>query len=122
MNAAFLKKALPHLLVIFLFLIVALVYCKPALEGKVLNQSDVIGHTAMARQSEEFKAKYGHYPFWTESMFSGMPAYNIALYSSSTILNYVGYYVLTIGFSPFHPVSLFFIACVCFYILSQVLK
>jgi len=90
MNAAFLKKALPHLLVIFLFLIVALVYCKPALEGKVLNQSDVIGHTAMARQSEEFKAKYGHYPFWTESMFSGMPAYNIALYSSSTILNYVG--------------------------------
>src|SRR6516162_5393683 len=118
MNSSFLKKALPHVIAIAVFLVVAVVYCKPVLEGKVLNQTDVIGHKAMAQQSFEFKDKYGYYPLWTESMFSGMPTYTIQLPSHSTIVNYIG--VLFAFGSPFSPISLFFIACVCFYILTQV--
>ena len=38
MKSSFLKKALPHVIAIVLFLIVAVVYCRPALEGKVVNQ------------------------------------------------------------------------------------
>ena len=60
MNSSFLKKSLPHILAVLIFLVVAIVYCKPALEGKSLSQSDVIGHTGMARQSELFNKKYGH--------------------------------------------------------------
>ncbi len=33
----FLKSALPHLIAVLVFAIVAIVYCKPALEGKVLQ-------------------------------------------------------------------------------------
>ena len=120
MNASSWKKALPHFIAIVVFLVVAVVYCKPVLEGKVLNQTDVIGHKAMAQQSFEFKEKYGYYPLWTESMFSGMPTYTIQLPSHSTIVNYIG--VLLAFGSPFNPISLFFVACVCFYILTQVLR
>src|SRR5882724_10446002 len=49
------KKILPHLIAFGVFAVVAVVYCKPALDGKVLNQSDVIEHKGMAQQSEEFK-------------------------------------------------------------------
>ena len=61
MNSPLFRKALPHLIAIVVFLLVAVVYCKPALDGKVLNQSDVIGWKGMAQQSFEYKEKYGHY-------------------------------------------------------------
>jgi len=69
------KKILPHIIAIVIFLLVAVIYCKPALQGKVVQQLDTQGWRGMAQQSFEFKDKYGHYPLWTNSMFSGMPAY-----------------------------------------------
>jgi hypothetical protein len=112
------KKILPHLIAVIIFLIVAVIYCKPALQGKVVQQSDIQGWRGMAQQSFEFKDKYGHYPLWTNSMFSGMPAYQIAFDPRTKIT--VGYLtsVLTLGLPI--PVSFFFIACICFYFLSLV--
>jgi hypothetical protein len=118
MNSSLLKKALPHIIAIVVFLVVSVAYNKTALEGKVLRQADVEGYTAMARQSHEFKDKYGHFPLWTESMFSGMPAYNIAMDATSSIT--IGYLNRLFDIGP-KPVYFFFIACVCFYILTQVL-
>ena len=72
------KKILPHIIAIVIFLIVSIVYCKPALEGKVVYQPDIQGWRGMSQQSMEFKEKYGYFPLWTNSMYSGMPAYQIA--------------------------------------------
>ena len=119
MNSSLLKKILPHAIAMAVFIIVAVVYCKPSLEGKVLSQSDVIEHKGMAQQSEEFNKKYGHYPKWTESAFSGMPTYTIALPSKATFLNYLAYFI---GLYSFNPVILFIFACTCFYFLTQVLR
>jgi Bacterial membrane protein YfhO len=119
MNSPLLKKAIPHLVAMVIFLVVAVVYCKPALDSKVLNQTDVIGHTAMAKQSFDFNNKYGRFPLWTESMFSGMPAYNIQMYSPSVIVNFL-YPPLTLWLPK--PISYFYLACICFYILTQVLR
>src|SRR5664279_4691901 len=113
MNSTFLKKALPHIIAIVVFILVSLAYNKTALEGKVLQQADVQGYTGMAKQSNEFKEKYGHYPLWTESMFSGMPAYNIAMDATSSIT--IGYLNRIFYFVP-KPIYFFFIACICFYI------
>jgi len=112
------KKVLPHLIAIAIFLIVAVIYCKPALQGKVVQQSDIQGWRGMAQQSFEFKDKYGHWPLWTNSMFSGMPAYQIALDSRTKIS--VGYLasVITLGLPV--PISFFFLACICFYFLCLV--
>jgi hypothetical protein len=112
------KKILPHLIAIAIFLIVAVIYCKPALQGKVVQQSDIQGWRGMAQQSFEFKDKYGHYPLWTNSMFSGMPAYQIALDPGTRIS--VGYLtsIVTLGLPV--PISFFFLACICFYFLCLV--
>ncbi|MEO9003268.1 MAG: hypothetical protein ABI288_00955, partial [Ginsengibacter sp.] len=56
------KKILPHLIAIAVFLIVAIIYCKPALEGKVVQQMDIQGWRGMSQQSFEFKDKNGYFP------------------------------------------------------------
>lgn len=74
----------------------------------------------MAQQSFEYKEKYGHFPLWSESAFGGMPAYTIALESKSNFgMGYLRY-LLTWGLPD--PISFFFLACVCFYILMLVLR
>src|ERR1700744_1232161 len=120
MNSSFLKKALPHLIAIGVFLIVAVVYCRPALQGKVVSQSDVQQWKAMAQQSYEYKEKSGQCPLWTESAFGGMPGYTIAI-DGLTKLNF-GYlgYLLYLGLPQ--PLSFFLLACVCFYILMMVMR
>ncbi len=112
------KKILPHLIAVVIFLIVAVIYCKPALEGKVVSQHDIQGWRGMSQQSMEFHDKYGYYPLWTNSMFSGMPAYQIA-FDSRTKLQ-VGYLdnILKLGLP--NPISFFFLACICFYFLCIV--
>jgi hypothetical protein len=112
------KKILPHLIAIAIFLIVAIIYCKPALQGKVVQQADTQGWRGMAQQSFEFMDHHGYYPLWTNSMFSGMPAYQIAFDPRTKIT--VGYLtsVLTLGLPV--PISFFFLACICFYFLCVV--
>ena len=130
LKSSFLKKALPHILSIAVFLIVAVVYCHPAVQGKVVGQSDVEQYNAMAAQSNQYKEKHGHYPLWIESAFSGMPAYTIAI-DGIPFGNYAPVLqVLNYGFySPSNwlnwvPESIrwFFLACCCFYLLMVVLK
>jgi len=77
MKGTWFKKLLPHFIAVAVFAIVAIVYCKPVLQGKVLNQHDSQGWKGMAQQSFEVKEKTGHFPLWTNSMFAGMPAYQI---------------------------------------------
>ena len=112
------KKALPHFIAVAIFLMVAVIYCKPALDGKVVAQHDTQGWRGMAQQSFEFKDKYGYYPLWTNSMFSGMPAYQIALDARTNVS--VGYAqsIITLGLPK--PVNFFFLASICFYFLCLV--
>ncbi|MFY7651659.1 MAG: YfhO family protein [Chitinophagaceae bacterium] len=113
------NKIKPHVLAVGLFLIIACVYCLPALQGMMVNMHDVLGWKGMAQQSLEFREKYGHLPLWTNSMFGGMPTFQIAYEASNVIsLGYL-HYIFTL-FLP-EPVSIFFLASICFYLLAQVL-
>jgi hypothetical protein len=120
MNKNLFLKALPHLVALVIFLVVAVIYCRPALEGKVLQQHDVVQWKAMAQNSFEYKEKYGHFPLWTNGMFSGMPTYQIAMEPDVPVQPGIFYYLLTLGLPK--PISFFFMACVCFYFLSIVLR
>lgn len=120
MNSPFLKKALPHILAIVVFLVVAIVYCKPALEGLIINQQDTFQYKGTPQQSIEYKQKYGHFPLWTEGLFSGMPAYTVAMEYRGAVSLGPLVHILDLGLPA--PISYFFVACVCFYILSQVLR
>jgi hypothetical protein len=114
------KKIVPHIIAVLVFLIVAVVFCKPAIEGKVVYQHDLQGWRGMVQQSMEFKETYGHFPLWTNSMFSGMPAYQIAMDATHSLSMGQLEKVISLGLPL--PISFFFVACICFYFLCIVLR
>ncbi|MEA3426502.1 MAG: YfhO family protein [Bacteroidota bacterium] len=114
------KNLLPHAIAVVVFLVVALVYCKPLLQGKVLQQSDVSLWKASAQNSFEYQEKHGHFPLWSNGVFSGMPAFQIVSPGSNPVSIIYAANLLTLNLPK--PVSFFFLACVCFYFLSQVLR
>ncbi len=113
------KKILPHVIAIAIFLVVAIIYCKPALEGKVLQQSDITQWKSMAQNQMTVQEQTGKVPLWSNGMFGGMPGYMIVGYTN----NHVPYYFMQlISLNLPKPFQFFFLGCVCFYFLSQVLK
>src|SRR5688572_26717050 len=119
MNKSIWQQLKPHVLAIAIFFLIAVIYCLPALKGYQPSQHDILGWKAMSQQSMEFKEKYGHFPLWTNSMLSGMPAYQIAIdYKYDITLAWV-HNIMSL-FLP-APANQFFLSCVCFYILCMAL-
>ena len=114
------KQFLPHLIAIAIFLIVAVIFCKPALESDtVLQQGDTSSWDGMSHQSFQYKEAHGHFPLWTTSMFSGMPGFQVAMDGVWTPLS-IFQTIFTLGLPT--PISFFFLACICFYFLCQCLR
>jgi hypothetical protein len=118
MIQSFFKKNWPHFAAIGIFLLVAVLFCKPVLEGKVLNQHDVISWKGMAQNAFEYKEKNGKFPLWNTNLFSGMPNYQVAM-EGKTVLPDLNK-IFTLGLPK--PISFFFLACLGFYILCMVLN
>jgi hypothetical protein len=119
MNKLNFKVLSPHLAAIAIFLVVAIVYCRPALEGMSVEQQDLIQWKGMAQDGFNYREKHGHFPEWTNSMFGGMPAYQIAFESTAYLPAYV---TQILGLFLPQPVQYFFLACVCFYFLALVFR
>ena len=114
------KPIVPHLIAVGVFLLIAIVFCRPALEsGVVMKQGDVSGWQGMSHQSYEYKKVHGHVPLWVTSMFSGMPGYQIAMEGSYHPLHLVD---KTIQLWLPKPMNFFFLACICFYFLCMTLR
>jgi len=115
-----LVELIPHFIAILVFLIIAALYCKPVFENKVLVQEDYTQWEGMARNSFQYKEKHGHFPLWSNNLFSGMPAYQIAMDNPQSInIPGIFYDLLTLHLQK--PVSFFVLACICFYFLVLVL-
>ena len=71
------KKILPYAVAIVAFVAVAVMYCAPLLEGKVLMQGDVNNWKGAAQEARTFYEENGTRTWWTNSMFGGMPTYQI---------------------------------------------
>jgi hypothetical protein len=119
MNKALFQKVLPHLVAVVIFLLVAIIYCRPALEGKVVNSHDIASWQGANKQSLEYKETHGHYPLWTNSLFSGMPTFLIA-YDANNKIPWFIHSILTLGLPV--PIQFFFLASICFYFLAMVLR
>lgn len=115
-----LKSLIPHFVAVITFVVVALIFCKPALEGKVLQQSDTIQWKAMYENQRQYEEKTGELPLWTNGMFSGMPGYQIAMKVSNPLPVYRVFDVLTLNLPK--PFYFFVLASVCFYLLCLILK
>ena len=71
------KKILPYAVAIVAFMAVAMIYCAPILEGKVLVQGDINNWKGAAQEARTFYEENGTRTWWTNSMFGGMPTYQI---------------------------------------------
>lgn len=72
-----LRRALPSIVAIVVFGVVAIAGFAPQLEGRVLPQHDIRQFDGMSRDIRECRAEFDEDPQWTGAMFSGMPAYQI---------------------------------------------
>ena len=69
------KKLLPHVVAIVLLLVLSIIYMKPAVfDDKGLIQGDVTGSIPWGKDLKDYHNETGEYAFWSNSMFSGMPA------------------------------------------------
>ena len=111
------KKLLPHGLVLLSFLLVVVLFCKPVLDGQVLDQHDIVGWKGMAQNAFEYKDKNGHFPLWNTNLFSGMPNYQVAMEGDSLLPNFTK--ILSLGLPK--PMNFLFLAALCFYLLTLVM-
>ena len=71
------KQVLPYVVAVVVFVTLAITYCAPLLEGKVLQAGDVNNWKGAAQEAQEYLKETGETTFWTNSMFGGMPTYQI---------------------------------------------
>ena len=76
MNKEIFKKILPYALAVVVFIVLSVIYVSPVLDGKVINASDTKSWQGMYQECKEYNDA-GNYSWWTGSMFSGMPTYQI---------------------------------------------
>ena len=112
------KKSLPYLAAIGLFLVVTLAYFSPLLEGKKILQSDIVNFKGVSKEIVDFRDKTGQEPLWTNSMFGGMPAYQISAKYTSNLVGYLDK-IITLGLP--HPANLVFLYFLGFFILLLVM-
>lgn len=113
-----LQKFYPHLLSLLGFIVIALIYFYPVLQGKKIYQSDIVQYTAMAKEQNDFRTAENQEPFWTNSAFGGMPTYQLgAKYPN----DFIGAIDDAIRFLP-RPADYLFLYFLGFYGLLLVLK
>ncbi len=71
------SKILPHITAVVIFILLSAIYFNPQLQGKKLPMGDIISYEGMVHESSEFTKKTGEQTLWTNSMFGGMPTYQI---------------------------------------------
>ena len=101
-----LKKLTPHFIVILLFVLISFIYFSPVLEGKMLDQHDVKTFKGMSKEIRDYREITGEEALWTNSMFSGMPAYQISVKFHNNLIQYVDK-IITLGLP--RPVNLLFL-------------
>lgn len=108
------KKYLPHLIGILSLLLLSVIYFYPQIQGQKLSQSDLVNYRGMASEMSEWQAKTGHKPLWTNSMFAGMPTYQI---SSSNEGNISRLFEKGFQFFISRPIGYFLACSISMYIL-----
>ena len=80
-----LKKCLPDAIVVALFAVISFAYfLVPVSQGKILFRHDSQASAGLGQELTEYEQRTGEVTRWTNSLFSGMPTYQISPAYSST--------------------------------------
>ena len=81
------KKCLPDVLAVLLFVVLAFAYFFPAdIEGRILYRHDASAGRGAGQEGIEYLEKTGERSRWTNALFGGMPTYQMAPSYGSTDL------------------------------------
>lgn len=116
---SFIKRNQFVILAIALFIGICVAYFSPVLEGKKINQSDVELINGVQQEAVNYYKETGNYTLWTNSMFGGMPTYQIWLGYTN---NVVGYIVDAYNRNIPNPINTVLLYLIGFFILLRSLK
>lgn len=117
------KKIAPYLVAIVAFLAIAMIYCSPLLDGKVLYAGDTLNWQGTAQEIHEYKKATGEQAWWTNSQFGGMPSYQITgATNTSTARNSLDKIAHAGMTKDFQPVGLLFAYFFGFFLLLRCFK
>ena len=109
-----LKKYVPHAIAVALFISLTIAYMAPIVfESKNLYQSDIISGSTWGKDLRDYHQQTGEYAFWSNSMFSGMPANYTYMPPMPNIFRYI-HAAIQIVFPG--NISLIFLYLIGFYV------
>lgn len=113
------KKIVPHLIAIGVFVLLASVYFSPVFNDYSLKQSDIQQFRGMEKEIVDANLMNEEEALWTNSMFGGMPAYQINVQHPNNFVKNVDLF-MKLGLPG--PVGLLFMAMLGFYIFALCLR
>lgn len=113
------QRFLPHLAAAGIFLLVSIIYFLPQVQGKVVPAGDIVQFQGMSKEIRDFRDKTGERTLWTNSIFGGMPTYQIDSAQPSNMLQYVE--KASNLFIP-RPIGYFFAMALFFYFFLVYMK
>ena len=117
MDQSTLKRLLPHLIAYFLMMAISFIFFSPyVFEGKVLTQGDNVRARGMQGEIRKVRTETGEVPLWTNSMFGGMPAYQIQMVNKKNLIRFP-YSLLFLKQSVTNPHTVVLVAMFCCYLL-----
>lgn len=118
-NKQLLTKSLPYLVGIAVFFLISALYLRPAFDDYSIRQMDYINYVGGSNDLVDFHERTNKEPLWTESMFSGMPAAQIAVFDKGDYTNPIRK-VLSLGLPS--PVDIMFLGFIGFFIAALCFK
>ncbi|MCU4176807.1 YfhO family protein [Carboxylicivirga sp. N1Y90] len=115
-----LKGLAPYAGALLIFIVLSFVYFSPVLEGKKLPQLDNSHAIGMSKELIDHEKETGEKAMWTNSMFGGMPAYQIRSDSTKNIFGYFNKFT-RLGL-PYETVAIVFLYMLGFYLLLLSMK
>ena len=117
----YLKQIWPYLLAFMVFVAVACIYMSPVFDGKVIASTDGVQGRAAVHECVEYSQQTGNYSWWTGSMFSGMPNYQIGggRYMANVYLRPL---LKTLQWGHTNVLAIVLIYCLCFFALVRSMK
>ena len=104
------KKIAPYLVAIVVFVGLAMLYCSPQFNGRVLQQGDINTWKGAANEALNYYEANGEPTGWTNSMFGGMPAFQITFRNAAGMAtSFIKNWLAGLWGEPITAILLYFI-------------
>lgn len=113
-------QVVPHAIAVFLLFLIAAAFYSPAfMKGERMKQGDIEKYRGMSHETLSYESVEGEKPYWTNSMFSGMPTIQITGLGFTTLPKVI-WLILRFFMSP--ELMTLFMAMLAGYVLALCLK